>query len=130
MSLPSSFPEKTPQPRIPQAEEPGDPEARQCEDELLQAVLRQTKALEEERADSADLRVAVEEVVRRYVPLPPDWEPAVCRLVEVVLRQEFREHPRWAQLWPGLSRRIGRTLWDDPHSRRRLELLWTRLSGG
>jgi hypothetical protein len=129
MSLPSSFPDKRPQPDVPPAEDRAGAEACQSEDELLETVLRHTMALENEKSDAAGLRAAVEEVVRRYDRQPQDWDPAVCSLVEVVLRQEFRDRPRWARLWPSLSRRIAKTLWEDPHARRRLELLWTRLSG-
>ena len=130
MSFPSSSPDKMPQPQVQPTEESSRAEAGQSEDELLQTVLRQTKALEDERADSTDLRAAVQEVVRRYERRPRDWDPAVASLVEVVLRQEFRDQARWARLWPSLSRKIAKTLWDDPHSRRQIELLWTRLSGG
>jgi hypothetical protein len=130
MSFPSPFPDKTPEPHLQSPDEPSGRGDRESEQELLESVLRQTKTLEDERADSADLRAAVEEVVRRYERQPRDWDPAVSNLVEVVLRQEFRERPRWARLWPSLSRQIAKTLWEDPHSRSQLELLWTRLSGG
>jgi hypothetical protein len=100
------------------------------EHELLEAVLRRTMAMQSDGQDCAGLRGTLEAVVRRYGRLPPDGEPAVGDLVEVVLREEFRERPRWAGLWPDLARKIAKTLWEDPHSRGQLESLWARLSGG
>jgi hypothetical protein len=130
MSSSSSIPGKTPQPRVVPAEEPSVAEDPAREEELLQTVLRRTVAMEQEGKDCAGLRSAIVAVVRRYHGPPIDWEPAVGSLVEVVLREEFRECPRWADLWPSLSRKIARTLWADPHSRNRLETLWAHLSGG
>jgi len=130
MSSSSSFSSKTPQSHAPPAEEPSAAEGPAREEELLQTVVRRTMAMEQEGKDCAGLRSAMVAIVRRYHGPPIDWEAAVGSLVEVVLREEFRECPRWADLWPSLSRKIARTLWEDPHSRSRLESLWAHLSGG
>jgi hypothetical protein len=131
MSSSSSwYPDKRPPSDRPPAEAPSGPDLSATENELLEAVLRRTMAMEGEGKDCTGLRSAVEAVVRRYNGQPLDWERAIGSLVEVVLREEFRQRPRWAGLWPGLSRKIARILWEDPHSRSRLEALWARLSGG
>ena len=125
----SPLPDRTPPSHLPQGEERAFSEDSAREEELLQAVLRRTMAMEQDGNDGARLRGAVEAVVRRYRGQPLEAEPAVSNLVEVVLQEEFRDRPNWAVLWPGLARRIAGILWEDPTARSRLEALWAHLSG-
>jgi hypothetical protein len=130
MSSPSWFADKRPHSDPPPAEAKSIRDSAIREHDLLEAVLRRTMAIEGDGGDSADLRGAVAAVIRRFNGQPMDWDPAVSCLVEVVLREEFQNHPNWAGLWPNLSRKIARTLWEDPHSRSQLERLWVHFSGG
>ena len=130
MSSPSWFADKRPHSAPPPAESQSIRESAIRDRELLEAVLRRTMAIEGDGDDSTGLRKAVAGVIRRFNGRPLDWEPAVSSLVEVVLHEEFRDHPNWAELWPSLSRKIARTLWEDPHSRSQLERLWMHFGGG
>ena len=85
MSFPSSSPDKMPQPQVQPTEESSRAEAGQSEDELLQTVLRQTKALEDERADSTDLRAAVHLTAAQQGPNPRQKLGKGKRLGQVVI---------------------------------------------
>lgn len=102
---------------------PGDPS-------LLESVLRQTAALteNEEPVDDEEM-AAVEEVARRLKGHAFALDPVVVDLVGAMLLVEFGRQWTSPGLWEVVSRRIARTLFEDPRSRARLETLWTRLSG-
>ena len=97
---------------------------------LLESVLRRTAALTnaEEPVDDEEM-AAVEQVARRLKGHAFALDPVVVDLVGAMLLVEFGRQWTSPGLWEVVSRRIARTLFEDPTSRARLETLWARLSG-
>lgn len=73
---------------------------------------------------------AIQEVARRHRNAPFALDPVLVELVQTILRIQFGDHPEWAAAWQGASGPVAQTLYEDPVSRERLELLWNRLSKG
>ena len=100
-----------------------------ADDSLLQNVLHQTLAAMDvgQAVDEAE-RQAFRTVVERYPGAELCLEPIAEELVSALLAARFRclEYP--AGVWENLAPQIARTLWEDPTSRARLLVLWTRLN--
>jgi hypothetical protein len=99
------------------------------DDHLLQNVLNQTLAAMDvgQAVDDAE-RQALQSVVERYPHAELGLKPIGEELVSAMLAARFRclEYP--AGVWENLAPQIARTLWEDPTSRARLLVLWTRLN--
>ena len=98
---------------------------------LLESVLRQTAAMadSDEPPSRAEME-AVEEVARRLAGHPFALDPVVVELVGAMLLVQYGSQWNSPGLWRVVSQRIGRSIFDDPPSRERMERLWDRLSGG
>lgn len=125
-----SFPSRDPQPpsgdrasgeRRPHA--PADDEK-----SLLDQVLRQTEQSADER-DTADRAVwgRLLGVAERHSGEPFGLEPVLVEMVDASLESQFGTgiDPETRR---AACRRIAQTLFDDPTSRERLELLWNHIS--
>jgi len=92
--------------------------------EWAEATLRSDDPLE-----VADIE-AVRQVARRHPGAGLVLDPVVVELVRAMLQAQFHAHPDWFPVWESASVVIGRTLFEDPESRQRLEVLWDRLLRG
>lgn len=125
-----SFPSRDPQP--PSGERASDvrPPHVQADEEksLLDEVLRQTEQSADER-DTADRAVwgRLLEVAQRHSGEPFGLEPVLVEMVDASLQSQFGTEidPETRR---SVCRRIAQTLFDDPTSRERLELLWNHIS--
>lgn len=94
--------------------------------DLLESVLRQTLADSSDSPTASDL-AALGELARKHPGRTLD--PAIAaEMVAAVLREPFEALVATAELWRSMVTGIAQTLWEDPVSRDRLQVMWSRLS--
>lgn len=95
----------------------------------MDRVLRETLAAADPDAplEAAELE-ALLQVARRHGNADLSLQPVAVELVEAVLWTRFRAVSGRGDLWQSLAVRIAATLWEDPTSRGRLQVLWSRLT--
>lgn len=95
--------------------------------ELLEKILEQTNAaqlsLGGEQEDPAPFR----EVAERYRGRPLELDPIGIELVQAALVEYFRSADVSARDWRTVAGWVAGVLFDDPGSRQRLAVLWSRL---
>ncbi len=96
---------------------------------LLETVLRQTLAGDEENPLSDRQRAALMDVARRWQGAAFSQEPVLLELVGSVLQVEFLGSWDEVELRT-VSQRIAQSLFEDPAARCRVEALWTRICEG
>jgi hypothetical protein len=96
--------------------------------EALESVLQWAEATlkSDDPLEVADVE-AVREVARRHRGVPLALDPIVVELVQALLRTYFQTRPSWLPVWQNACRVVAETLFEDPVSHDRLEVLWSRL---
>jgi len=96
--------------------------------EALESVLQWAEATlkSDDPLEVADVE-AIREVARRHPVAPLALGPIVVELVQALLRAYFHAHPSWLPVWQDACRVVAETLFEDPVSHDRLEVLWSRL---
>ncbi len=102
--------------------------ARLPDQKLLNQVLTETALgeLDDDQYSAEDLRL-LREVAARYPTAAFDLEPVAVELVRAVVGEPFRGLLGAQEQWWTITYEIAQTLFNDPRSRQRLELLWIRL---
>lgn len=95
---------------------------------LMEKVLRETLLAEDgdKPIDPAELDVLLQ-VARRHAGESLSLEPVTVDLVQSFLAHRFGNQLRGAGDWDKMPREIAETLWEDPHSHDRLEVMWSQL---
>ena len=110
--------------------ETGSPGGRPYDRALLERVLQETLTDENARESLSRVdKVALLDVAARYRDQPLSLDPIVIALIEAMVQTHFEVLSGLAEFWRPITTQIGRTLWDDPMTRARLELFWHRLCG-
>jgi len=96
--------------------------------EALERALQWAEATlqSDDPLEVADLE-AVREVARRHPDAPLALDPIVVELVRALLGAYFEAHPSWQPVWQEACEVVAETLFEDPVSHGRLEVLWSRL---
>jgi hypothetical protein len=125
MSAPS---ESTNQPvELPQ-EQPASTDSSAANDELMDAVMRQTAAALNERslASLVDLP-KFREIARRHPSDTLSLDPILVELIAATLETHLSKVCRTDAMRMRIAQEIARPLFENPVSRGRLELLWSQL---
>lgn len=93
--------------------------------ELLDRILEET-ILGERDDGRTDLRL-LRQVAARYPKAAFSLTPVAVELVQAAIGPSYRELLDSQDAWEAMTQGIAQTLFDDPRSRQRLELLWSRL---
>ncbi|MEO1998723.1 MAG: hypothetical protein ABGZ17_26050 [Planctomycetaceae bacterium] len=96
---------------------------------LLDAVIAKTTELLAQEDSQASLD-ALLTVARSLNGQPLTIDPVGIALVRASLATVLSRDAFQDELWETMTSRITVTLFDDPHSRARLETLWQRLQEG
>ena len=108
----------------------GSPGGRPYDRALLERVLQETLTDERARESLSGVdRAALLEVAACHRNQPLSLDPIVIALIEAMVQTHFGVLSGSAESWRPITAQIGRTLWDDPAARARLELFWHRLCG-
>ncbi|NQU23380.1 MAG: hypothetical protein HQ567_19035 [Candidatus Nealsonbacteria bacterium] len=108
--------------------EAGSPGGQPYDRALLERVLQETLTDESARESLSGVdRAALLGVAARYRNQPLSLDPIVIALIEAMVQTHFGILSDVAEFWRPITAQIGRTLWDDPVARARLEVFWHRL---
>lgn len=102
--------------------EPGPPGAH-----ILEQILAQTSDSATPLEDSEDLRALIA-VAHQFAGQPLTLDPVAVELIHAVLGVQLARAQLPGHTIKAMARYIAATLYGDPLSRQRLELLWARLS--
>lgn len=125
MSAPS---ESTNQPVELQREQPASTDSAAVDEELMDAVLRQTAAALDERslASMVDLP-KLREIARRHPSDTLSLDPILVEMIAVILETHLSKVCRTDAMRTRIAQEVARPLFENPVSRGRLELLWSQL---
>lgn len=98
--------------------------------DLFDQVLEETRTAfdADKRLDVAAV-AALHEVARRHRRDCLNVDPVLLELVESILQVRFPGLWRRDTYWTTMARQVAETLFEDPSSRARLDLFWSRLLG-
>jgi hypothetical protein len=95
---------------------------------LLEKVLRQTLSQQPPAEPlTAEDEEALRAVARRYQGQDLVAQPITAELIEALLRDDLAAIAKAPQWRARITGQIAETLWEDPASHNRLQVLWDRL---